>query len=164
VLNHPALTGMRQADIRALAGALEAPLAADRDQRIAAEREKRLAARGGREPQKKGGGKHSRISRLDHVLALRLREHLDLPLTIAGALLGLSPNAVSTITGRTARLLAASGITPPPAAPASAPVRTREALLAHAASAGITLTIPQPAHTGPRFTKPKRKPAPEPSS
>jgi hypothetical protein len=140
VLNHPALTGLDPAALHALAAALHVPFAARREQR-------NYAQRGGRRIRavKDGDGSNGR-RRLDvtgHVLAWRLREHLHLPCQAAGALLGIDATTVSHAATLTARLLAASGIPVPPAAPPPDPLpRTRAALLEYTAAAGITLTIP----------------------
>jgi transposase len=133
-LNQPALTGMDPADLTALAAALEAPFRGYREQR----RYQRLShdRRAGH-----GGGHNRKLDLTDHILALRLREHLRLPPSLAGALLGVHATTISHATTRTAALLA--GIPRPPAAPPpGTPLRTLTDLHAYTAAHGITLTMP----------------------
>jgi DDE family transposase len=138
-LNHPALTGLDPAALDALAAALEAPLRGWREQRRYA-RTGRPRARTGRE-----GGWNRKLDPAGHLLAARLRAHLNLPVTLVGALLGIHATTVSHATSRTATVLA--GL-PPGQRPAAAPppairLRTLDDLRAYAARHGIT--IPQPA-------------------
>jgi hypothetical protein len=139
ILNHPALTGMDPADLTALAAALDLPFRARREQRLYAKRKRgRIRAEGAAPPRK--------IDLLDHVLAFRLREHLRLPLNVAGALLGVDLTTVSHAAGLTASLLA--GQDPPPAAPPPGiRLRTLGDLRDYAAGHGITIPAPLAAET-----------------
>jgi Rhodopirellula transposase DDE domain len=137
ILNHPALTGLDPADLTALAAALDIPFRARREQRLYAARKRGRINAG-------GAGRTRRTDLTDHLLATRLRQHLNLPLRVIGALLGVNPTTISHATSRTASLLA--GIPQPPAAPPPAiRLRTLEDLRAYAASHGITITGPHPA-------------------
>jgi hypothetical protein len=139
VLNHPALTGMHPGDITALAAALEVPYGAHREQRNYAQRGHRRvnAVRNG-----DGSNGRRRTDMTDHVLAWRLREHLHLPVALTGALLGVDPTTISHATSLTATLITAGGIPLPPADPPGTRLRTPGDLRDYAATAGITLTIP----------------------
>ena len=91
------------------------------------------------------------------MLAWRLREHLHLPQTITGALLGVDRTTISHATTLTRQLLASTGIPLPPAAPPpGTPPRTPDDLRDHAAAAGLTLTIPETGPRTPKYTR--RKP------
>jgi hypothetical protein len=154
VLNHPALTGMDPADLDALAAALEVPFAARREQVNYTRRGRRRvnAIRTGN-----GSNGRRRIDVTGHVLALRLREHLHLPVEITGALLGVSRTTVSNATSLTRDLLASTGIPLPPAAqPPATRLRTPDDLRVYAAAAGITLTIPQTRPKTPQYSRRRR--------
>ena len=70
-----------------------------------------------------------------------MRQHLNLPPKIIGALLGADGTTISHATTLTATLLDAQP--PQPAAPAPAiQLRTLDDLREYAAAAGISLTIP----------------------
>jgi hypothetical protein len=135
-LNHPALTGIDPAALTALAAALEVPFGARREQRL-------YRKRGG--PRRGTGntsGHNRKLDLTDHVLATRMRQHLNLPPKVIGALLGADGTTVSHATSLTAPLLDAQ---PPPAA-APAPgirLRTLGDLREYAAAAGISLTLPE---------------------
>ena len=138
-LNHPALTGLDPAALDALAAALEAPYRGWREQRRYA-RAGRPRTRTGRE-----GGWNRKLGTAGHLIAARLRAHLNLPVKVAGALLGVDATTISHATSLTATLLAAL---PPGRLPAAAPPpairpRTLDDLRQYAARHGIT--IPQPA-------------------
>jgi Rhodopirellula transposase DDE domain len=138
-VNHPALTGMDPADLTALAARLDVPFRARREQHLYAQRGRsRVRAEGAAPPRK--------IDLLDHLLAWRLREHLHLPGTIIGALLGVDRTTISHATSLIASLLQSQP--QPPAAPAPAiRLRTHDDLCEYAAAAGITLKLPgQPFH------------------
>jgi hypothetical protein len=155
VLNHPALTGMEPAGLRALAAALEVPFGARREHDNYARR-----GRGRISPPKNPDAAHGnrRIDVTGHVLALRLREHLRLTAHITGALLGVDRTTISHATSLTRQLLASTGIPLPPAAPPPGiRLRTTDDLREYAAAAGITLTIPE---TGPRVPKYTRRKQP----
>src|SRR5262249_44149178 len=99
-----------------------------------------------------------RLGITDHLLALRLRDHLSLPLQVIAALLGVDPSTIIHATTPPPGLLAAAPVAPPPAPapprppapptpppsrpPTAAPPLTPAARLAVAAQAGIPLTIP----------------------
>ena len=140
VLNHPALTGLDPGDLHALAAALEVPFGAHREQANYSRR-----GRGRVNAIRNGGGSNGkrRIDPTDHVIALRLREHLHLPVKAIGALLGVDGTTAGHATALTARLLASSGIPQPATAPPPGTLpRSPGELLDYAAAAGITLTIP----------------------
>jgi hypothetical protein len=156
LLNHPALTGLDPADLHALAAALEVPYGARRQR-------DNYTRRGGRRVNaiKNGTGANGR-TRLDitgHVLALRLRDHLRLPVHLTGALLGVDRTTVSHATTLTRQLLDASGIPLPPAAgPPGIRLRTAEDLRQYAATAGITLTMPETGPNVPEHAEPEQPP------
>jgi Rhodopirellula transposase DDE domain len=156
VLNHPALTGMAAADVTALAAALEVPFGARREQLS-------YIRRGGRRtrPARNGDGSNGqrRIDLTDHVLAARLRAHLDLPVKAIAVLLGVDGTTVSHALALTAQLTSDAGITLPATAPLPDAIpRTPAELARHAAAAGITLTIPENGQTMPqRFTSRQRR-------
>jgi hypothetical protein len=95
-----------------------------------------------RRPQRRPHG-NRRLDVTGHLLALRLRDHLDLPVKAAGALLGIDPGTVSHATALAGELLAAARITLPDAPLPGKPPRTPDELLAYAAAAGIPLTLPE---------------------
>jgi Rhodopirellula transposase DDE domain len=136
-LNHPALTGVPAADLTAAAAALEAP--------FEALLQLRYRARHGRRARAAGAAPHGnrRLDVADHLLALRLRDHLGLPVAAVAALLGISGGSVSHVTALAADLLAgtrtALAAGPPPARLPRNPAE----LIAHAAAAGIPLTLPE---------------------
>jgi Rhodopirellula transposase DDE domain len=155
VLNHPALTGMAAHGVTALAAALEFPFGARREQHL-------YTRRGGRrvKPVRNGDGSngHRRLSPADHVLALRLRAHLNLPMAAIAVLLGIDKTTVSHAITLTSQLLASTGIPLPPAAPPQSPPRTPGELLGYAAAAGIPLTIPENGQAMPERFRPHRSP------
>jgi Rhodopirellula transposase DDE domain len=131
MLSHPALTGMTPAALDTLAAALDIPYHAHREQR--------RYTRTGRSRQRAGGaGGHNRkLDLAGHVLALRLREHLGLPVKLIAILLGADPTTISHATTRTARLLATR---PRPAPPGPRPcLTTLDDLRDYAARHGITI-------------------------
>ncbi len=139
-LNHPALTGMAPQDVTALAAALETPFGASRARYNHLRRgcERVNAIRNG-----DGSNGKRRITLTDHVLAIRLRDHLGLTGTAIGALLGVARNTVSNADTLTRRLLAEHAIPLPPAAePPATPIRTLGDLRGYAARHGIGITIP----------------------
>ena len=152
-MNHPALTGMDPAGVQALAAALEVPFGARREQDS-------YTRRGGRRV--RSACQHARhgnrkIDLLDHVLALRLRDHLHLTSEITGALLGADRTTISHALSLTRQLLTAAGIPLPPAAPPPGTrLRTPGDLRDYAAAAGITLTMPGTGPKTPEHTRPKR--------
>jgi hypothetical protein len=154
VLNHPALTGMDPADVTALASALQIPCGARREQAGYARRggpRVRALSNGD------GSSAHRRIDLTDHVLAVRLRDHLHLTGDLTGALLGVDRTTVSHAISLTRQLLASSGIALPPAIPPPGTrLRTPDELREYAAAAGITLTIPEIGPKVPKYTRRKR--------
>jgi len=155
VLNHAALTGMDPQDLTALAAALEVAFGARREQQY-------YTRRGGRRVNAvRNGGAPSRNRRLDvtdHVLAARLRSHLNLPTQAIGVLLGVDPATISHATNLTAGLLAGTRIPLPATAPPPAVIpRTPAELLQYAAAAGSALTIPENRHTMPAHFKPRQR-------
>ena len=73
LLNHPALAGMDPADLTALATALEVPFRARREQhRYLRHGRARQRAQG-------AGGANRKLDGTDHLLATRMRQHLNLP-------------------------------------------------------------------------------------
>src|SRR5689334_14771860 len=82
VLNHPALTGIPAPEMTALAAALQAPFEAGLQLQY-------RIRRGRRTRTIRSGAPHGnrRLDFTDHLLALRLRDHLDLPVKAIGALL-----------------------------------------------------------------------------
>ena len=139
----PALTGMQLDDLESVAAALEILFAACREQQ-------NYTHRGGRRVNAvRNGGAPSRNRRLDvtdHILAARLRGHLNLPTRAIGVLLGVDPATISHATILTAELLASARVPLPATAPPPAVLpRTPAALLQYAAAAGSTLTIPETA-------------------
>ena len=153
VLNHPAMTGLRAEDLTALAQALEVPFEARLQQRNYTLR------RGPRVNAVRTSRPHAnrRLGITDHLLALRLRDHLDLPVQAIAALLGADPSTVSHAAALAAGLLAAARITPQAGPPPGNLPRTPAALLAHAAQAGIPLTIPENGQTMPDHFRTRRK-------
>jgi hypothetical protein len=145
-LNHPALTGLDPADLDALAAALDAPFRGRREQ-LRYARTGRPRARAGR-----AGGWNRKLDLAGHLIAARLRAHLNLPVTVTGALLGIDPTTVSHATGLTASVLAGlpPGRLPPAAPPPAIRLRTLDDLRRYAASHGITIPgAPPPARTPP---------------
>jgi hypothetical protein len=154
VLNHPALTGLHPADLHALAAALEVPFGARRahDNHARRGRARVNAIKNGT-----GSNGRRRIDTLDHVLAVRLRDHLRLPGHLTGALLGVDRTTAGHADVFTRQVLAASGIPLPAAAPPPGiRIRTADDLRAYATAAGITLTIPETASKAPDHEKRKR--------
>ncbi len=153
-MNHPALTGMDPADLQALAAALEIRFAACREHDSYLRRATRRGA--GTNTGHRHGGR-SRIDITDHVLAWRLREHLHLTTDLAGALLGVDRTTISHATSLTRQLLAASGIPLPAAAPPPGTrPRTPDDLRDYAATAGITLTLPERGPKAPKYSRHQR--------
>ncbi len=141
-LDHPALTGLDPADLAALAAALELPYRGHREQQRYA-RSGRPRARPGR-----AGGHNRKLDLAGHVIAARLRAHLNLPVRVIAALLGTDPTTISHATSRTAALLAQAPpgtAYPPAAAPPAIRLRTVGDLREYAARHGITIPGGPPA-------------------
>ena len=155
VLNCPALTGMAPEDVTALAAALEVPFGARREQRNYSHR-----GRARVNAVRNGGGPsaNSRLALADYVLAVRLRDHLNLPMEAIAVLLGVERSTIGHAITLARSLIAGSGILVPPAAPPPAVIpRTPAELREHAATAGITLTIPQNGETMPKHFRTRRR-------
>jgi len=152
-LNHPALTGMPAADLTAAAEDLRAPFEARLQLNYRIRSGPRATA-----PRSSTPSGNRRLDVTDHLLALRLRRHLNLPAAAIGALLGVSGAAVSHALTLAAGLLTAARITlPDPPPPENLP-RTPAELTAYAAAAGSSLTIPENGHKMPdRFFARKSK-------
>ena len=140
-LNHPALTGLDPAALDALAAALDLPSRALREQR------RYLRAGRPRTPAARGGGWNRKLGLPGHLTATRLRDWLNLPLPVIGALLGADKTTISHATTRTRALLAAlpPGQHPTAAPPPAITLRTLDDLRGYAARHGITIPPrPQP--------------------
>jgi hypothetical protein len=148
VLNHPALTGLAPADLDALAAALEAPLRGRREQR--------RYARTGRPRTRTGqaGGWNRKLGTAGHLIATRLRAHLNLPVTVTGALLGIDATTVSHAASLTASVLAGlpPGQLPPAAPPPAIRLQTLDDPRGYAARHGITIPETRTAETPPHDT------------
>jgi hypothetical protein len=132
VLNHPALTGLDPADLDNLAAALEIPFLARREQHL-------YSRRGRGRTNAEGAGRARKLDLAGHVLATRLRRHLNLPVHVIAALLGADRTTISHATSLTGKLLA--GIPQPPTAPPPAiRLRTLDDLREYAVRHGITIT------------------------
>jgi hypothetical protein len=144
VLNHPALTGIPAPDMTALAAALQAPFEASLELQYRIRHGRRTRAA-------RSGGPHGnrRLDITDHLLALRLRDHLDLPVKAISALLGIDPGTVSHATALAGQLLSATRTTLPDTPPPGKLPRTPGELLTYAATAGIALTLPDNGHAMP---------------
>jgi hypothetical protein len=155
VLNCPALTGMAPEDVTALAAALKVPFGARREQHNYSRR-----GRARVNAVRNGGGPiaSSRLALADYVLAVRLRDHLNLPMEAIAVLLGVERTTIGHAITLARSLIAGSGIPVPPAAPPPAVIpRTPAELREHAAAAGITLTIPQNGETMPKHFRTRRQ-------
>ena len=146
-LNHPALTGASPQAVTALAAALASRLDArlHHDLRV---------RRGPRANPASRAGSPRRLGTADYLLAALLKRHLAVPSHVTAALLGVhqatARHAVRLIT---AILRDAGTALPPPAVPPPEKrTRTLRELRDHAASHGLTLTIPPEADTPPAAT------------
>jgi hypothetical protein len=143
-LNQPALTGMTSDGITALAAALEIPFGAA------------LAARYCKHRGVRSSRPHGsrRLDLTDHVLALRLRDHMRLPVTLTAALFGVDPTTISHATSLVRSLITSEAI-PLPAGPAPPGIRIRapDDLRRYALTAGLTLTVPEIPPDIPKHTK-----------
>jgi hypothetical protein len=125
---------MDPVDLDALATALEIPFRARREQHL-------YARRGRGRKNAEGAGRTARLDIAGHVLATRIRRHLNLPVHVTAAVLGVHGTTISHATSLTESLLAS--IQPPPAAtPPAIRLRTLDDLREYAAGHGITLTGP----------------------
>jgi len=145
LLNHPALTGIDPAALTALADALEIPFRARHEQR-------RYLRQGHTRQRAPGaGGSNRKLDLTDHLLAVRLRQHLDLPGKVIGALLGADKTTISHATSLTASLLATQP-QPPAAQPPGIRLRTLASLRDYAAGHGIIIPALSEAETPPDDT------------
>jgi Rhodopirellula transposase DDE domain len=144
LLNHPALTGLDPADLTALAAALAVPFRARREQRryLRHGRARQLAEGA------TGGGSNRKLDLTDHLLATRMRQHLNLSPTVTGALLGAHGTTISHATTLTTSLLAGQP-QPPAAPPPGIRLRTLADLREYAAGHGITIPAGIGGHTPP---------------
>jgi DDE family transposase len=156
-LNQPALTGMQPGDLTGLAAALDVPYRARLEHKAYLKRGRpRTSAARSTAPH---GTR--RLDVTDHVLALRLRDHLALPMDAIAPLLGVDKTSISHAIAITRDLIAAHAVPVPPAAPPPAAVpRTPAELIGHAAAAGTTLTIPENGHPMPEHFKPRQRRVP----
>ena len=140
-LNHPALTGLDPAALDALAAALDAPLRGHREQ-LRYARTGRPRTRTSRP-----GGWNRKLDPAGHLIATRLRAHLNLPVKLTGALLGIDATTVSHAASRTASILAGlpPGRLPPAAPPPAIRLQTLDDLRQYAARHGITISQAPPA-------------------
>jgi hypothetical protein len=154
ILNCPALTGIAARDMTALAAALQPQFEARLQLQYRTRHGRRTSA-------VRSGAPHGsrRLDVTDHLLALRLRSHLNLPLKAVGALLGIDPATASHAAALAGELLSAARITLPDTAPAGKLPRTPGELLAYTAAAGIPLTLPENGHPMPDHFKTHRYPA-----
>jgi len=155
MLNQPALTGMDPGGITALTTALQVPFGAAR----AAICYKRRGGPRVTTPRSTAPHGTQRLDLTDHVLALRLRIHLLLPVTLVAAMLGVDPTTVSHATSLTRRLLSDNAIPLPPAAPPPGiPLRTPDDLRQYAATAAIILDVPEIPPNIPKHARRPRAP------
>jgi Rhodopirellula transposase DDE domain len=138
VLNHPALTGVPAQDMTALAAALQPQFEARLQLRYRTRHGHRARA-------VRNGAPHGnrKLDVTDHLLALRLRSHLNLPLRVVGSLLGIDPATASLAAALARELLSTARITLPDTPPAGKLPRTPGELLSYATAAGIPLAIPE---------------------
>ncbi|HEX6453235.1 MAG TPA: ISAzo13 family transposase [Trebonia sp.] len=155
VLNHPALTGVAAEDLDTAAAALDIAFEARLQQR-------NYILRGG---PRVNNVRSTRVNArralgiTDHLLALRLRDHLSLPVAAIGALLGVDASTVTHATTLARELLAAARTELPATPPPGAIPRTPGELISYAAAAGILLAIPENRHAMPeRFITRKSRP------
>ncbi len=161
VLNHPALTGIPAEDLAALAAALDIRFEARLQQR-------NYLLRGGpRVNAVRASRTHGnrRLGLTGHLLALRLRDHLGLPVQVIAVLLGIDGGTVPHVTAPAEGLLAAARITlqpgPPPETspappPRSSPAPPRPASPLPSRKTGRPCqSTSEPAENGPSATRPK---------
>jgi hypothetical protein len=138
-LNHPALTGLQPGDLKALAAALEVPFDADREQKYHLRRGRRRV----NAVLRAGPHGNPRTDVTDHVLILRLRDHLRLGHKASAVLFGLHPSTVSHAATLTRRLIGENAIPVPASADdPPAPVRTIDELREYATQHEIEIFIP----------------------
>ena len=101
-----------------------------------------------------GGGRNRKLDLPGHVIATRLRAHLNLPGPVIAALLGADKTTISHATTLTQTLLAALPASqhPPAAPPPGIRLRTLDDLRDYAARHGITIPAPPATATTPHDT------------
>ncbi|HEX6520241.1 MAG TPA: ISAzo13 family transposase [Streptosporangiaceae bacterium] len=124
-----ALAGI--ADLPALLDAVAVPFAAAREQRLHLDR--------GHTRRKASGGGPRKLPPEAVVTAAACRLRLRMPCRLLGEILGVHESAISLTTARITPILAQHGITPPAG---GTRISTLAQLREHAATAGITLTLP----------------------
>jgi len=138
-LSHPALTGLQPGDLKALAAALEVPFDADREQKYHLRRGRRRA----NAVRRAGPHGNLRTDVTDHVLILRLRDHLRLGHKASAVLFGIHPTSVSHAAALTRRLIGENAIPAPASAdPPPEPIRTIDDLREYAVQHRIEIFIP----------------------
>jgi hypothetical protein len=138
-LNHPALTGLQPGDLKALAAALEVPFDADREQKYHLRRGRRRV----NAVRRAGPHGNLRTDLTDHVLILRLRDHLRLSREASAVLFGIHPTSVSHAATLTRRLIGENAIPAPASAdPPPEPIRTIGDLREYAVQHRIEIFIP----------------------
>jgi len=148
-LSHPALTGTSPAGVAALASALGIPAAARREQHLHNKRK-------GSRKRAPGAGNQPRTDLTDHILATLIRRHLNVPVHVIAAVLGVHYSTVSHATILITDLLAAHRIPLPPAGPPDVRIRTLGELREYAARHGISIkaaTAPDATLTTPACRK-----------
>ena len=157
VLNHPALTGIPAADLTALARDLDVPSGARLCQRNCNLR------KGPRASAVRSTAPHGsrKLTITDHLLALALRRHPELPGRLIGALPGVDASSANRAVALARELLTAARLPLPAAPPPDSIPRTPGELLGYATAAGIPLTIPETRHPMPeRVGTPRKRPGP----
>jgi hypothetical protein len=151
-LNHPALTGIPALDITALAAALQPP--------FEALLQLHLRTRHGTRARAGSSAPHGnrRLDVTDHLLALRLRDHLNLPSKALATLLGIDPSTARHAAALASELLTAARTTLPAPLPPGKLPRTPDELLAYAAAAGIPLALPENGYPMPEHFRAHRYP------
>jgi hypothetical protein len=136
---------MDPAGLAALAAALEVPFLSRREEHLYSRR------RHGR-VNAAGAGRARKVDLAGHVLATRIRQHLNPPVHVIAELPGADRTTISHAISLTASLLANAGLQPP-AAPPGPRIRTLDDLREYAASHGITIpAAPTAADTPPQDT------------
>jgi hypothetical protein len=134
-LTHPALTGLDQAALAALASALATPWAARREH-------DRHLARG--HPRTRNGGPAATIPLHDRLLAVLIGRHLHIPQKELAPAFGIAISTLSQVTKPLREILAAVGYPPQPPPPARPPATTSELAAYATRHAGIPITWPPP--------------------
>ena len=152
-LNHPALTGMHPDGLLELAAALEVPYRAHLERKAFLKRGRRRATA----VRSDAPNGNRRLDVAGHVLALRLRDHLTLPMDAIAALLGVDKTTVSHAVALARDLIAEHAVPVPATAPPATPPRSPAQLISRATDAGLTLTIPTNGQPMPEHFKPRQR-------